>query len=110
MRSGRTPLASRLRVALPACLAFAALVVAAPSASAATVQIAGDPLTIWVGDHGSFQERVKGNSDNSFYPRSSEEGSAGFALAFPSGQVGSFSTLSGTVWGWASGNPNPDFG
>jgi hypothetical protein len=105
---------SRLRLAILTAMliAFMAFSTAAP-VSAATVQIPptgeGNPLTIWIGDTGSFQERVKGNSDNSFYPRSSPDGTAGFALAFPSSQSGAFVLLSSTVWGWAQGNPNPDF-
>jgi hypothetical protein len=67
-----------------------------------------DPLTIWVGTNGWFQELVAGNTDNSFFPRSQPtagagdtSADAGFVLAFPSAQAGaSNDPIEGQVWGW----------
>jgi hypothetical protein len=79
-------------------------------ASAATVEITGNPLTIWIGDNGSLQEQVSGNQDYSFYPRDQKVSNAGFALALPSaGQAGVYATLTaggGKVWGWTPGAPS----
>jgi hypothetical protein len=115
MRSNRAAWASRLRIALPACLALLALALAAqPAFAVNTKEIDGNPLTIWVGDNGSFQDLVAGNTDYSFYPRADKNGNAGFALAFPtSGQSGLYSvpSVAGKVWGWTSdASPSPTFG
>jgi hypothetical protein len=65
-----------------------------------------DPLTIWIGTNGWFQEKVAGNTDNSFFPRTQPQTSdvsadAGFVLAFPNvAGTQASDPIEGQVWGW----------
>jgi hypothetical protein len=110
MVSGRFSHASRLSLSafgIGAMLVLSAIT-AAPALATHFKQSPGgaDPLTIWIGTNGWFQELVAGNTDNSFFPRSQPQTSdvsadAGFVLAFPSGQSGgSNDPIEGKVWGW----------
>jgi hypothetical protein len=73
-----------------------------------------DPLTIWVGKNGWFQELVAGNTDNSFFPRSQPQTSdvsadAGFVLAFPSPQANTATdSIEGKVVGWTPSSTGND--
>jgi hypothetical protein len=109
MRFGRSSWGPRVRLAIPAGLVLVAFAISAQPASGATTEISGSPLTIWIGDNGSFQELVEGNTDYSFFPPSSQDSNAGFVLAFPSGQNILVATLNGTVWGWTSLGSGPTF-
>jgi hypothetical protein len=113
MSSGRFSNAFRLRMAALALGAATALFGAAAQPALAThfkqSPNGSNPLTIFIGNDGWFQQLVAGNTDNSFFPRSQPQTSdvsanAGFVLAFPSPQTGPFTALQGQVWGW---NPNP---
>jgi hypothetical protein len=101
-----------------AALALGAVVVlcgaVASPALAAFKKQTGDPLTIWIGDTGWFQELVAGNNDNSFFPTSEPEFSggpvnAGFVLAFPSSQTGVHTDIANEVWGWTPNDNGPSF-
>ena len=73
--------------------AFAAVFLTALSggvaaASAETVAIEGDPLTVYVTDAGNLQAHTAGNSSFSFFPASNQAGDAGFFIGFPAGVEG----------------------
>lgn len=82
---------------------------AQPALAVTTQQLNGNPLTIWIGDNGSFQDLVAGNTDNSFFPPHSANANAGFVLAFPTGQTGAYAdpAVDGKVWGWTSDGGGP---
>jgi len=115
MRSARSRPLSRSRLTLLAVMVLTVIGAAAPAqpALAAYKQspLNSNPLTIWVGDNGWFQDLVAGNNDNSFFPphepqTSNASADAGLVLAFPSSQAGAFSVLAGQTWGWTTDNGN----
>jgi hypothetical protein len=86
---------SRMVVAM--AVVSAGLAMTASTASAA-VSINGDPMTVYVGPQGQLQARVAGGADGIYYAPFSDEGDAGFFLAFPPG---------GGVWGF-EGTAGPE--
>jgi hypothetical protein len=73
-----------------------------------------NPLTIWIGDNGWFQDKVADNADNSFFPQHEPQSTngnanAGFVLAFPDGQTGVDAEVAGKVWGWTPNLNGPTF-
>jgi hypothetical protein len=66
---------------LPAAVAAVAALIAAPAAAdAASVQIDGDPLDIFIGETGSLQAEFPDTTGGQFFPPSSQEANAGFIL------------------------------
>lgn len=69
-----------------AVAAVCAALAATASAASAAVSINGNPMTVYVGPQGQLQARVSGGADGIYYSPFSDEGDAGFFLAFPPGE------------------------
>ena len=92
-RRRRTALASALLAAL---LSTAA---AAPALADSATSLGGQPLAVYVGEHGQLQAFRSGSPTGIFFPPSEQVGDAGFFLALPSGYTGD---VSPRVFGFAS--------
>ena len=89
---------------LAALLAVAACAALAPPAFATV--LAGNPLTVHVGDRGQLQAFRVGSTSGIFYNDSSIIGDAGFFLAFPTGTTNP-AGITGKTYGF-QGSAGPD--
>jgi hypothetical protein len=80
----------RRRGALAAALLAVLLstAAAAPALADSATPLGGQPLAVYVGEHGQLQAFRSGSPSGIFFPPSEQVGDAGFFLALPSGYTG----------------------